>query len=137
MLFLACLMMLAHSMIPHHHHGTDICIYNLHGELLSETNHQNHHHDLDDGAEHQDEKQDEHCCIDDNYLKVDECKYSHMITLLGNDAFSNIEVILMPDADDSVLSQNVSLSRSTPFLISYRFLYSPDEIGLRGPPSVC
>lgn len=139
-LLLACVMMLAHSMIPHHHHGTEVCIYNLQGELIGEEHH-THHHDLDYSDEHKDghcgDTHDGHCCIDDNYLKADECKYSQMICSLGNYSFDFLGQPLLPNTENETYEIPGLLTTSSSFLISYKALYVYAEGGLRAPPCIC
>ena len=135
------MMMLAHSMIPHHHHGTDICIYNLKGELIGGEKHHSHHHDLDFNDEDEDgccgDTHDGHCCIDDNYLKADECKYSQMISSLGHFSFDFFGQPLLSDNENETYEQPALSTAGSPFLISYKALYVYSEGGLRAPPSNC
>ena len=140
-LLLACVMMLAHSMIPHHHHGTDICIFNLKGELIGGEKHHSHYHELDFDDENEDghcgDKHDDHCCIDDNYLKADECKYSQMISSLGHFFIDFFGQPLLSDSENETYEQPALSTTGTPFLISYKALDVYSEGGLRAPPSNC
>ena len=140
-LLLACVMMLAHSMIPHHHHGTDICIYNLKGELIGSEKHHSHHHDLDFDDENEDghcgDKHDDHCCIDDNYLKTDECKYSQMICSLGSYSLDMWGQPLLSDTENETYEQPGLVTTGSTFLISLKVIYVYAEGGLRAPPIIC
>ena len=134
-LSLACMIILLHAVVPHHHHSDKpVCFQELFHQFSDnnhnccETNnsHDNHNHDFDKG----------NCIIDDYFTPKDdndnEIKTYVRMSLQEN----HFDLNFITEVIDSFLKENGNVFRRSNLTIIYKDPLAISNIGLRAPP-VC
>ena len=129
LLSLACMIILVHAVIPHHHHqDKPICV-----NELEQQDCEKHSKCCDFGS--QDDKHDfdkGNCIIDDYFTPKESLK----LTL--NHAFTyNHVVFVLPDitsVSDLILKEKGNIFRRTELALIYKNPLATNNIGLRAPP---
>lgn len=132
-LLLANLVLLAHTMIPHHHHDRVIvCI----GEIHCSDNEDSHNHQASNSHahKHNDSSSSKECIIKDIYTRVDNSK---QISGSGVDKYIEFPDSLLFSDTHSLF--NIWVLKATTYnqkkyLISYYPVFFTQPIGLRAPP---
>lgn len=150
----ACLMLIAHIAVPHHHHnGTIICLLNFSNEIVAEPHcYPVHHHD--DGVAHDcthhegycadenkgcshsgdENSSEENCFLDDLYLTSEtKCFLDIEQVLDSQDNALDFINGIIPKIDKQLLLLGLPY-RQNPLLCSYKSLLLSRDSGLRGPP---
>ena len=147
----ASIMILAHLCIPHHHHGSEVCMERILGVEDQCTHHHSHHNDIEDSdtSEH---SQCNHTGSD-NHCHGEECVIHNAVIINNN---NSIKKIFEKVCDNHHHSNDnfKEISATEPFKPeSYRplllitelrtevrgifpDLYIPGTNGLRAPPTV-
>ncbi len=129
-LLLANIALLAHAVVPHHHHGGSITfILCSHCNDCGKACHHNH-----EAGQHDDSTED--CPLKEGYIRADSCK----------------QVVSADSGDDTQLSDDLPLFyfdsvikvtdcgylhfRQKPYLFFYHTTFISEALGLRAPP-VC
>lgn len=132
-LSLACMILLLHAMIPHHHHpGKPVCIESMsHQDCDNHTTccdfgaPKNNHHDFDKG----------NCIIDDLFAPKDNYEAIAMTMAMANDT-PNLDLVfctLMSLSDDTFMEKGKDFRRSELDII-YKNPSAISNVGLRAPP---
>lgn len=134
LLLFANIIMLAHAVVPHHHHNGFIVA------LLESDHDKNHGHDHDhhhssNPHNHDSNESSEQCALNEAYTRSDnDLKFGcyknydygsakYFVSQAGINKFSFVNDYGLP-------------FRQKPFIASYRSIFSSGSIGLRAPP-VC
>lgn len=127
---------LAHAVIPHHHHQ-QVPIYFLHGHHSEKADAHHHDHDADkhchdaDAHQHQSTTHDE-CIIGKDYVKTDNGK---QISSSGNgQPLPDFIVLFCLQAENETIELYGLPFRQTPYLLSFYTEYVSRSLGLRAPP---
>jgi hypothetical protein len=139
-LLLASMILLAHSLIPHHHHNQIPVALNIaNHEHGSDATHDHHHHDDAAPAEHNDNSH--------GHEVIEDCLLEKAFVRIGSDrqAFQTLDFnfdllpCLLPLFSGYSISQitdNGLPFRQKPYLQSFHTDYISQSLGLRAPP-VC
>ena len=134
-ILLANIALLAHAVVPHHHHKSLVCVESNHCQSDSDTHNHNtcahdHEHDGDAGTE---------CCVLKQAVVIPANSVKQEFKFLGCDdnhsLFVHFQAILFSNAILSFVPriiQNAQISLKTS---SYSFFVSTSS-GLRAPPVV-
>ena len=130
-LSLACMIILLHAVIPHHHHSDKpVCFQELFHQFSShhnccETNgHDNHNHDFNEGK----------CIIDDYFAPKDD--NDNEIETYGRMSLQEnlFDLNFITEVIDSFLKENGNVFRRNNQAIIYKDPLATNNIGLRAPP---
>ena len=134
-LVLANIILLAHAVIPHHHHKGEVCfIYSHCQNDCDEQNHQttenNHEHDG---------KNDFQCCVLDQFVLIPSSWIKQECKCLdgdnrhpGNDGFQTV----LSELGSVFIFQTCLFKTKLPLLSSTYTFFTGRSIGLRAPPRV-
>ena len=135
-LSLACMIILLHAVIPHHHHSDKpVCFQELfhqfsdnHHDCCETNNHDNHNHDFNEGK----------CIIDDYFTPKDD----NEIKTYNNKTYGRMSLHENPfdfnfitEVLDSFLKDEGKEFRRSDKTIIYKNPLAINNIGLRAPPS--
>lgn len=128
-LFLACMILLLHAIVPHHHHpDKPICINGLNHNKC------NNHNSCCDFQSHKDHNHDEsHCIIDDYFAPKDNNEI--IFSLDSEDLLSHYNIIFNSLTTDLILKEEGKEIRRAERTFIYRDPLAISNIGLRAPPT--
>lgn len=131
-LSLACMIILLHAIIPHHHHSDKpVCFHELfhqfshnHHNCCETDGHENHNHDFDKG----------NCIIDDYFAPKDDYETIAMTMAMANDViFLDFIFNILPT--DFILNENGNIFRRSDQTIIYKNPLATNNFALRAPPT--
>jgi|AGTN01.2.fsa_nt_gi hypothetical protein len=138
-LLLATIAILAHAVVPHHHHdGIAVALFESHCTDCSESHHDDHDHECNHEAnphQHENDNTLEQCALNKVYIRSDSSP--KIINLVSFDCGQSLLFILSRIIDKLGLANEVGLPfQQKPYIESYHVIFSSNSIGLRAPP-VC
>jgi len=130
-ILLANTLILAHAVIPHHHHEDKICFTESHCDHEDHDNNKNHEHDHDSDNEHV------FCLLKQIVgVPVNHLKQDYKCPGFDLDQLNNNFHIFLTDVNTNDFVQKVFLVSHHPFISSNYSEHLIKSSGLRGPPVV-
>ena len=133
LLFLANIILLAVTVVPHHHHGDMICFMASHcSGHEHDTDCSHHEHNPLHSHEHHG---DANCCKVEEWLLPNiEPEHKHQHHCLCTTCNNNLFVAVLPDLPKPDIKPVNLLFRQTPFEETYILVFVSQTLGLRAPP---
>ena len=130
-LSLACMIILLHAIIPHHHHpDKPICFHQInhhncdnHENCCDFGNEENHHHDFDKGK----------CIIDELFAPKNDHEIETYVRLSVQDILVNLDLFFSL-ACDFILDDEGEIFRRNNLTFNYKNPLAISNVGLRAPP---
>ena len=131
-LFLANIVLLAVTIVPHHHHGEMICFTASHCY--------GHEHDADcshheQQPSHTHDHGDANCCNVEEWLLPNiEPEHKHQCHCYCSTCNNDLYVAILPDLTEPNIQLVGLLFRQAPTTETYLCIYVSQTLGLRAPP---
>lgn len=133
-ILLANIVLLVHSVVPHHHHKAEVCIDNSHCESEAD----NHNYSCEENNhEHDSSNNNEYCIL--KQLVVTKSNFSKRTSLYSENnvnppQFNFFQDILLSAEKESLVPLGIK-TQPPQFITYYSFLVNT-SLSLRGPPTV-
>lgn len=132
-LYLACMIILIHAVVPHHHHyDKPVCFQELfhqfshnHHNCCETNSHDNHNHDFDKG----------NCIIDDYFTPKDDNEFKAP-TLTQTLTQTYYYLIFNTLISDLLVDENSKVPRQTNQTLIYKDPLATNNFALRAPPMI-
>ena len=126
---LANILLLAHAIVPHHYHESEVCTEISHCEENSSTDKQK--------SEHNHEHNAEFCIVSQTFVVRTNQLEQEFLSFECNNRQWQIIVLLKNDITEKLSSHHFKISKNkTPYIsTNYSYVFSK-SIGLRAPPIV-
>ncbi len=130
-LFLSCMIIVLHAIIPHHHHPNQpVCFHQLnhndcnnHDNCCDFDDNENHHHDFDKN----------NCIIDDLFAPKNDNEIESYVRLSVQEIFVDIDLFFTLTYD-FLLNDEAKIFRRNNLTFNYKNPLAINNVGLRAPP---